>query len=167
MGSFNVAGRRVAVNCTGYRDHSVSRRTFTTLDSETWAHCAFPSGRVFSILEVSRAERQVLHGQVYRDGRMLHATPQRVPDLEDSSGRPYFGVIRALTDEGEVSVTWEAIDERFVPFNLLQPVGMRPGIDRSKADAMVAVQCPAKFVWDGEQGYGWLERTRPLRVLKD
>jgi hypothetical protein len=166
-GAFTIGGRRIAVNCTGYRDHSVSRRTFTTLNTETWAHCAFPSGRIFSILEVSRAERQVLHGQVYVGGRMLHASPRAVPDLEDSSGRPHRGVIRAATDEGEVEVEWEAIDGRFVPFNLLAPVGMRPGIDRSKPEAMVAVQCPARFVWEGEQGHGWVERTRPLRVLKD
>jgi hypothetical protein len=122
---------------------------------------------VFSILEVTRAERQVLHGQVYRDGRMLHATPRVVPGLEDSSGHPHRGVIRATTEGGEVEVEWETIDGRFVPFNLLEPVGMRPGIDRSRADAMVAVQCPARFAWDGEQGYGWLERTRPLRALKE
>jgi hypothetical protein len=166
-GSFTIGAQRVAVNCTGYRDHSVSRRTFTTLNSETWAHCAFPSGKVFSILEVSRAERQVLHGQVYRDGRMLDAIPQAVPNLEDSSGRPHRGVIRAATADGEVEVEWETIDGRFLPFNLLNPVGMRPGIDRSRADAMVAVQCPARFVWEGEEGYGWLERTRPLHALQD
>jgi hypothetical protein len=166
-GAFTIGGQRVTVNCTGYRDHSVSQRTFTTLNSETWAHCAFPSGKVFSILEVSRVERQVLHGQVYENGRMLHATPQMVPDLDDSSGRPHHGVIRAATEKGEVEVEWQTIDGRFVPFNLLEPVGMRPGIDRSRADAMVAVQCPARFVWDGEGGYGWLERTRPLRALQD
>lgn len=166
-GSFTIGGQRIAVNCTGYRDHSVSRRTFTTLSSETWAHCAFPSGRVFSILEVTRADRQVLHGQVYRDGRMLEATPQVVPILEDSSGHPHRGVIRAATEGREVEVGWETIDGRFAPFNLLSPVGMRPGIDRSRGDAMVAVQCPARFVWDGEEGWGWLERTRPLSALKD
>ena len=47
------------IDCTGYRDHSVSQRTFTTLDSETWAHAAFPSGRVFSLLEVTRGDRRI------------------------------------------------------------------------------------------------------------
>jgi hypothetical protein len=98
---------------------------------------------------------------------MLHATPQVVPDLEDSAGHPHRGVIRAASEGREIEVEWETIDGRFVPFNLLQPVGMRPGIDRARVDSMVAVQCPAKFVWEGEQGYGWLERTRQLRVLKD
>jgi hypothetical protein len=97
---------------------------------------------------------------------MLHATPQVVPDLDNSSGHPHHGVIRAATEKGEVEVEWQTIDERFLPFNLLEPVGMRPGIDLSRADAMVAVQCPAKFLWAGEEGYGWLERTRPLRALK-
>jgi hypothetical protein len=166
-GSFTLGGRRIAVDCTGYRDHSMSQRTFTTLDSETWAHCAFPSGKVFSILEVSRGERHVLHGQAYRDGHMLHATAVAVPDLEDSAGHPHHGVIRAATVAGEIELQWETIDRRFVPFNLLEPVGMRPGIDRTRVNAMVAVQCPARFRWDGEVGYGWMERTRPLRALRD
>jgi hypothetical protein len=108
-----------------------------------------------------------LHGQVYENGRMLHATPLVVPDLDDSSGHPHRGVIRAATEKGEVEVEWETIDGRFVPFNLLEPVGMRPGIDRSRGEAMVAVQCPARFVWAGEEGYGWLERTRQVHALKN
>jgi hypothetical protein len=164
-GSVTVHGQRIAVNCTGYRDHSVSRRTFTTLDSETWAHCAFPSGRVFSLLEVRRGERELRHGQVYRDGRMLEATPLVVPDLANGQGAPHSGVLRARTAQGELELRWEAIEGRHATFSLLQPVGMRPGIDRSRADSMVAVQCPARFVWEGETGYGWMERTRPLRML--
>ena len=51
------------------------------------------------------------------------------------------------------------------PFNLLRPTGMRPGIDTAERDGMVAVQCPTRYRWNGEVGYGWLERTRRLGAL--
>jgi hypothetical protein len=59
------------------------------------------------------------------------------------------------------------LQPQFVPFQLLRPVGMRPGIDLSDPENMVAVQCPTKFHWDGETGYGWMERTRPLKALRN
>jgi hypothetical protein len=166
-GTVVIGGKRIEINCTAYRDHSVSRRTFTTLDTETWSNCAFPSGRIFSILEVSRSGRQILEGQAYIDGKMQFAKPLVVPDLQDSSGAPHTGTISVETDSGRHSIRWETLQPQFVPFQLLRPVGMRPGIDLSDPENMVAVQCPAKFHWDGETGYGWMERTRPLKALRN
>jgi hypothetical protein len=164
-GVFVVDGARVLIDCTGYRDHSVSQRTFTTLDSETWANCVFPSGRVFSLLEVSRGDKRVLEGQVYRDGRMQLAKPVRVPDLTDTTGSPHAFAISLETAGKVIEIEAETRPSRFLPFNLLRPTGMRPGIDTSDASGMVAVQCPTQYRWDGEIGYGWLERTRRLSDL--
>jgi len=166
-GMVTIGGARHAIDCTGYRDHSVSRRTFTTLDTETRSNCVFPSGRVFSILEVSRGEQHLLEGQVHIDGVMQFARPVGVPELTDSAGAPHEGVISVETASGRHDIKWQTIGQRFVPFQLLRPVGMRPGIDRSDPENMVAVQCPARFEWDGEVGFGWMERTRPLKALCD
>jgi len=164
-GSFVINGKRIAINCTGYRDHSVSQRTMNTLDTETWANCVFPSGKVFSMLEVSRAERQIRIGQVYRDGTMQRVKPVAFPDLTSSAGSPHSGDIQLEVEGGEtINIQWRTKGQ-FIPFNLLRPLGMRPGIDPNMADAMVAVQCPTIYTWDGEVGYGWLERTRPVKVL--
>jgi hypothetical protein len=165
QGYFEIAGKRIEVNCTGYRDHSVSRRTFKTLDSETWAHCTFPSGKTFSIMQVSRKEVQILKGQVFQNGKMQVATADMYPDLEDTAGNPRSGLIRLQVDSGDVEIQCEIKGERFIPFNLLPPVGLRPGVDLSKPENMIAVQCPATFTWDGETGYGWLERIRPGSVI--
>jgi len=164
-GHFVIGGRRTEVDCTGYRDHSVSRRTFRTLDSETWANCTFPSGRVFSLLQVSRQEVRILKGQVFDNGRMQVATVDGYPDLSDTAGNPHTGLIRLQTDSGQVEIGVEVADARFVPFNLLSPTGLRPGLDLSNPENMVAVQCPARYTWDGEPGYGWLERVRPNRAV--
>lgn len=165
-GSFVIGGKRYEVDCTGYRDHSVSQRTMNTLDTETWANCVFPSGKVFSMLEVSREERQIRLGQVYRNGKMQLAKPVAFPDLTSSEGSPHNGEIQLEVDGGEIiRIQWQT-KKQFVPFNLLRPVGMRPGIDHSMENALAAVQCPAIYTWDGETGYGWLERTRPVKVFK-
>jgi hypothetical protein len=164
-GSFSVAGRRIAVDGHGYRDHSVSQRTFTTLDSETWANCVFPSGKVFSLLEVSRGDKRILEGQVYRDGRMQHARPVAVPDLTDTAGAPGAFTITLEVDSELISIEAETLSSLTFPFNLLRPTGMRPGIDTAEQDGMVAVQCPTRYRWNGEVGHGWLERTRRLGAL--
>jgi hypothetical protein len=165
QGYFDIGGRRIEVNCTGYRDHSVSRRTFKTLDSETWAHCTFPSGKTFSLLQVSRQEVQILKGQVFENGEMQIATGDSYPDLLDTAGNPHSGIIRLQTDARQLEIGCEVVDSRFVPFNLLPPTGLRPGVKLSDPELMVAVQCPARYTWAGEAGYGWLERIRPLKAL--
>ena len=166
-GSVVIGGQRFEIDATGYRDHSMSQRTFTTLDSETWANCAFPSGRIFSILEVRRGERQILEGQVFIDGVTHHAKPLDVPALEDSAGAPHIGKLRIASDAGENVIAWGTLEGRSMAFQLLRPVGMRPGLDWSRTDNVAAIQCPAEFTWNGEVGYGWLERTRPLHSLRD
>jgi hypothetical protein len=166
-GTVSAGGRRFEIDCTGYRDHSVSQRTFTTLDTETWSNCVFPSGRIFSILEVSRSGRQLLEGQVYVGGTMQRARPVVVPQLSDSTGSPHAGIITVESESRRHDIHWEARPSRFLPFQLMRPVGMRPGIDRSDPTNLLVVQCPATFRWNDEVGYGWLERTRPLHAVAD
>ena len=164
-GYFVIEGQRIEVDCTGYRDHSVSQRTFKTLDSESWAHCTFPSGKTFGLLQVSRQELKFLKGQVFEGGRMRIASAEGYPALVDTAGNPQAGVIHLLTDAGPIHIEWQVADSRFALFNLLRPLGLRPGLDLTDPEGMAALQCPAVYTWDGEHGYGWLERTRPIAVL--
>lgn len=102
-----------------------------------------------------------MEGQVFRDGRMENVTALSVADLHDSSGAPYTGTINLQGDAGDIEIQYEIVDKRYVNFNLLHPVGLRPGIDLNRTECMFATECPVKFTWDGEVGYGWLERVRP------
>jgi hypothetical protein len=164
-GMVMAGGQRFDIDCTAYRDHSMSQRTFTTLDSETWANCVFPSGRIFSVLEVRRGDRQILEGQIYHQGLMRLAKPLDVPALTDTAGNPSRGVL-AVESEGErFEIAWELLDAGYAPFQLLRPVGMRPGLDHADPTNMAVLECPTKYIWDGEVGYGWLERSRPLSAL--
>jgi hypothetical protein len=165
LGTVRAGGQILHIDCAGYRDHSVSRRTFLTLDSETWANCVFPSGRIFSVMQVSRKERQVLSGQVFVDGKMSVAKPLTVPALTSAAGAPHDGTLQLTADGRTHDIAWRTSPERALAFQLLRPVGLRPGIDRSLRDSLVAVQCPCEFTWDGEVGLGWMERLRPLAAL--
>ncbi len=165
-GVVKIGGQAFEMDCTAYRDHSMSQRTFTTLDSETWVNAAFPSGRVFSALEVSRGERGILEGHTYEDGEMRLAHPFEVPSLADLAGNPASGVIVFERDAGRGEIHWELAAAPYVPFQLLRPVGMRAGVDHADKTSCVVLECPARFIWDGEVGYGWLERTRPLGALR-
>jgi len=164
-GDFIIGGKTISVKAPGYRDHSVSRRTFTTLDTETWAHCTFPSGRVFSMLQVSRGDRHFHKGQVFRNGTMQEIEPLDLPELTDSSGSPHEGSLHLQAGEEVIEIRYETVQHRFLPFNLLRPVGMRPGLNLSNPEDMAVVQCPTIYRWDDEIGYGWLERARPQKSL--
>jgi hypothetical protein len=167
-GHFVIGGKRMEVDCLGYRDHSVSERTFKTLDAESWSHCVFPSGKIFSLLQVFRQEVRIIKGHIFKDGilEVITADEDALPELHDTAGNPQKGILRLVTDSGSVEINYEVIDGRAIQFNLLPPVGLRPGVDPDLPDNMVAVQCPTKFTWEGEVGYGWLERIRPLKLLK-
>jgi len=165
-GSFIIEAKAIHVSARGYRDHSVSRRTFTTLDTETWAHCTFPGGRIFSMLQVSRGDKHFQEGQVFRDGKLQVARPLGVPGLADSQGNPHRGSIQLEVAGEVVEIQWETVQDKFLPFNLLRPVGMRPGLDLSNPENMAVVQCPTRYFWEGETGYGWLERARPQKSLR-
>lgn len=165
-GVVTALGKRFEIDCMAYRDHSVSRRTFTTLDSETWANCVFPSGRVFSILEVRRGDKLLQEGQIFRDGVMKIARPLSIPDLHDLAANPGRGQISIECDAQRHDIRWELVDAGHAPFQLMRPVGMRPGVDHADPTNVIVLECPARYEWDGEVGYGWLERSRPLHTLR-
>jgi hypothetical protein len=166
-GAVKIGTQSFEIDCNAYRDHSMSQRTFTTLDSETWVNAAFPSGRVFSFLEVARGERRILEGHIYEHGAMNLAHPLELPDLADLAGNPASGVIVFESGGARRDIKWEIVEAAYVPFQLLRPVGMRAGVDHADQTSCVVLECPAKFTWDGEVGHGWLERTRPLGALRE
>ena len=160
-----AGGRSYQIDCAGYRDHSASRRTFVTLDSETWANAVFPSGRIFSLLQVSRQEINIREGQIFVDGEMHVAKPLNVAELKDAAGSPHQGSLLFEAGGKTHEIAWRTSPDESLPFQLLRPVGLRPGINTEDQDGLFAVQCPCEFVWDGETGHGWMERVRPIRVL--
>jgi hypothetical protein len=164
-GVVKIGTQAFDIDCTAYRDHSMSQRTFTTLDSETWVNAMFPSGRVLSLLEVSRGDRRILEGHTHKNGTMHLIHPLEIPALSDLAGNPANGTITFESGGAHQAIQWDIIAAPYVPFQLLRPVGMRAGIDHTDQTSCVVLECPAKFIWDGEVGHGWLERTRPLSGL--
>jgi hypothetical protein len=162
-GAVSANGRTYDLDGTGFRDHTLGPRNFANLNRTCWAHAEFPSGRVFCALRIwSPTDDVVLNqGFVFDQGEMHDATPGEMPTVTTPSGEPRKFTIelddRAARIEGEVIHS--------TAFMLDEPNDLVIGTDPSRAATKVIVETPCRFTWDGETGFGWLERSRRIDQL--
>jgi hypothetical protein len=155
-GSLDVAGAEpVPIDNVGFRDHSVGPRDFTHLVEEFWSCCAFPSGRVFLGLHVVQDDRPEPfdHGFVF-DGEKLHDMESlRGPLLTSPLGDPADFAVTFTSGAGSAEVTGHLVSSMAFSFDypFRMPMGPRPS-------GAVPVEGPARYTWDGEEGFGWIER---------
>jgi len=166
-GIMTVKGKNHYINCTGYRDHSVGPRTNAVLLSETWAHVVFPSGRCFSGLQITEEghKNPLRAGYIYEDGQMKSLKPTLLPELNDANGNPTSFQVEGSCGERTVKLSGEMTGPYMV-MTLLVPIGIGSGFDFSSPELTGVVEAPAVFNWDGETGYGWIERIRRVEALK-
>jgi hypothetical protein len=162
-GTVRFGGNEYDIDCTGYRDHSAGPRNYRALESEEWVLCAFPSGRVFAayhVLEEGRknpmAIRAHLRGRKgHEDADRADARPRRLRGQSEAhrgrrlSRRRGAGAHRPMGD-------------RYLPLTLTLPTGIATGIDTTSPHLVGVVEAPAVYEWDGETGYGWIERIRRI-----
>jgi hypothetical protein len=162
-GTVSAGEQRYELDCTGFRDHTLGARNFASLNRTCWAHAEFPSGRVFCALRVWSPEDQVVldQGFVYEQDEMKWLTPDEMPTLTSSAGAPErFGLTfsgRADSIQGEVL--------HATAFMLDEPNDLLLGTDPTRAATKVIVEAPCRYTWDGEVGFGWLERSRRIDQL--
>lgn len=159
-----LAGERsFDLDCTGFRDHTLGPRNFANLNRTCWAHAEFPSGRVFCALRIWSPEDEVVlnRGFAYEDGRMRELDPGEMPTLTGSDASPRD--FEVTLGDGEVSISGEVLHA--LPFMLDEPNDLLAGTDPSRTKTKVIVEAPSRFDWDGEVGYGWLERSRRVDQL--
>ena len=156
-GRLSVPAERIdqVIDNIGFRDHSVGPRDFTHLVEEFWSCCAFPSGRAFVALHVVQDNRAEPfdHGFVY-DGEKLHdMTSLSGPRLTSALGDPVDFDVRFASGAGEAQLTGHMTNSMAFSFDypFRMPLGPRP-------TGAVPVEGPARYVWDGEEGFGWIER---------
>jgi hypothetical protein len=158
-------GKRHYINCTGYRDHSVGPRTNSVLLSETWAHCVFPSGRCYSGLQITEeGHKPLLAGYIYEDSKILPIKPTVVPELRDTMGNPRKFDVEATCGERVIKLSGKMTGPHMT-MTLRTPVGIGSGFEPGSPERTVVVEAPAIFEWDGETGYGWIERIRRVSAL--
>jgi hypothetical protein len=148
---------------TGFRDHTLGPRNFANLNRTCWAHAEFPSGRVFCALRIwSPGDQVVLNqGFVYDGGTMSMLAPETMPMITSSAGAPTrFEVTFAGSP---IRIAGELLHA--LPFMLDEPNDLLLGTDPSRTTTKVIVEAPCRYTWDGEVGYGWLERSRRIDQL--
>ncbi|HEY1967275.1 MAG TPA: hypothetical protein VGH89_04970 [Pseudonocardia sp.] len=143
------------VDNVGFRDHSVGPRDFTHLVEEFWSCCAFPSGRAFVGLHVVQDNRAEPfdHGFVF-DGDKLHdITALSGPPLTSALGEPTDFQVTLASAAGEAELTAHMTNSMAFSFDYPFRMPMGP-----RASGAVPVEGPAEYTWDGEDGFGWIER---------
>jgi hypothetical protein len=88
---------------------------------------------------------------------MIRATPIATPGLEDPQGAPRTFTVQLESDFGEMTVEAEMLHA--MSFHLREPIGQPLGTDWSSERNCINVEGPTRVEWNGETGYGWVERT--------
>jgi len=94
------------------------------------------------------------------DGSAMHdATPGELPTIHTSDGAPHSFEVELQ----EARIQGHVLHS--IPFMLDEPNDLVIGADLSRPATKVIVEAPCRFEWDGEVGYGWLERSRRIDQL--
>jgi hypothetical protein len=153
----------VEVDHVAFRDHTAGQRDYGPLDGEAWLTCAFPSGRMFAVLEVWHAgEVSRLTTGFYYDGARFHTiTDLDVPVLAGPSGTPAEFEFTFDGPDGPLRVVCN--QEHSMVFMLDEPIGMPLGTNLDRG--LIAVEGPGRYTLDGETALGWVERCRRVSQL--
>ena len=157
-GELSWDGGRTAFNGTGLRDHSVGPRDVSALERHTWCHGEFPSGRLFMAMDVDAGDGTSLRYAVVGDADGLSEATISQPgesflDSPDEAAGSYTMELSGQT--GPARIDGEIIHR--LPLSLRGPNSSVIGT-RSDAHHLM-YECPTRFEWDGEIGYGLTERS--------
>jgi hypothetical protein len=169
-GAVTVAGKTYGFNGPGFRSHSRRRRDVPGFAGHAIINGRFPSGRGFGLLRYRATKDNPERGRgfVYIDGVFHDADVVTWPHLDQAvpggerltielrAGRP--GV-----DQHRAVITAETIASAFVT---PAPDGRRYGAHAGAAPGTVISPAFARYRWDGETGYGGLERSAPRSAIR-
>jgi hypothetical protein len=154
-GTITFDGRTIELAGVGHRDHSCGPRARSNQWRVTWANATFPSGRTFHGLNVYVVGRPTYSGGYVWDGQTMEdVTAFDGPPLNGPIGEPREFKTRFRTTTGEHLLHGELLGS--MPTSGYMPQGAAIG---AEAVGHVAVDGPGRWWWDGEIGYGWVQRS--------
>lgn len=165
QGRVVIGGAAVPIDCTGFRDHTYGARTYGPLTQEAWVNCTFPSGRTIMALRVEEAGSPALTAGFIDDAVIQPVTMAAMPPLTSANGTPAEVQIIIAGEQLRTAVT--VVQSHAMAYRLQSPVGFSLGVSTENPEAVVLVEGPAIFDWQGERGFGWLERLRRVRDLQN
>jgi hypothetical protein len=162
-GQVTLAGTTYSFAGPGFRSHSRRRR-----DQPNTGHAIingrFPSGRGFGLLRYRASAERPERGRgfLYVDGMIHSADVIAWPYLDEAVPGGERLIIELQADEHEAVITAETIASTFVT---PAPEGRRYGAHPGNAPGFVLSPAFARYEWDGEVGYGGLERSALRTVV--
>ena len=157
-GTVTVAGEAYPFAGTGFRSHSRRRRDLPGFTGHAIINGRFPSGRGFGLLRyratADRPERG--RGFLYLDGAFHDADVLTWPHLDQAVNGGEHLTIELSAGRHRAVITAETIASAFVT---PAPDGRRYGAHVGAAPGTVISPAFARYQWDGETGYGGLERS--------
>jgi hypothetical protein len=154
-GTVRFDGHTIDFNGVGHRDHSCGPRKRSNQWRVAWANASFPSGRTFHGLNVWVVGRPTYaRGYVWDGTTMENIENFDGPALVGPVGEPRDFGARFETSGGPQVLQGQLLGS--MPTTGYMPQGATVG---AEPIGHVAIDGPARWVWDGEVGYGWAQRT--------
>ena len=157
-GTVTVAGETCDFAGPGFRSHSRRRRDMPGFTGHAIINGRFPSGRGFGLLRyratAGRPERG--RGFLYLDGVLHDADVVTWPHLDEAVPGGERLTIELHAGRHKAVITAETIASTFVT---PAPEGRTYGAHVGDAPGTVISPAFARYHWDGETGYGGLERS--------
>jgi hypothetical protein len=157
-GTVTVSGTAYPFAGPGFRSHSRRRRDMPGFTGHAIINGRFPSGRGFGLLRyratADRPERG--RGFLYLDGVFHDADVVRWPHLDEAVPGGERLTIELHAGRHQAVITAETIASTFVT---PAPGGRKYGAHAGDEPGTVISPAFARFQWDGETGYGGLERS--------
>ena len=166
-GSIRINDESIPMDCGGFRDHSVGPRTYDGLIGNFWACCVFPSGKTFMAFKVwsEHLQQPMSRGFIATRDRIEEVDVVEAPDLAVADGSPRAICMTLKQGQGDKKIVIEGKGETSITFHLTRPIGMRIGFRADDPKVCIDTHVAMTYTWDGETGYGWLERIRRAGYL--
>lgn len=163
-GWITFAGERHEIKGTGLRDHSWGERHYSEIGASNWLHAQFPdSGRsLMVVLVTGKPPKSQFTYACVSDGETVSPVrPSELPVAKNLADTETSFEFELTTEEGTTSTVKATIINSFRAAlvgasEIALGTFQFPGASHHYIDAF------SRFEWDGEVGYGIIERTVDL-----
>jgi hypothetical protein len=158
IGIVRVGGTAYPFAGSGFRSHSRRRRDMPGFTGHAIINGRFPSGRGFGLLRYRATKDHPERGRgfVYIDGVFHDADVVTWPHLDEAVPGGERLTIELHAGRHKAVITAETIASAFVT---PAPDGRKYGAHAGDEPGTVISPAFARYQWDGETGYGGLERS--------
>jgi hypothetical protein len=154
-GELRFGGSVVSFDGVGHRDHSCGTRNRSHMWRESWINGSFPSGRTFHALQVFVTGRPTYFMGYVWSGEKFHEMSDYVgPLLSGPMGQPWVFDVSFDADGAPQQLRGELLG--VMPASIPLPQGSHLGV---APNSPLSAQCPTRWTWGEEVGYGWVERV--------